>query len=111
MENCIFCKIIGGVIPSERLYEDDKMIIIKDIAPKAETHLLMIPKKHYSDITGLDVTTASELGECLLKLQEISRKLGFSDGFRLIINKGEKAGQTVFHLHIHILAGDNLTGF
>ncbi|MDR1939723.1 MAG: HIT domain-containing protein [Clostridiales bacterium] len=110
-KNCVFCKIIDGLIPSERLYEDDKMIIIRDIQPKAKIHLLMIPKEHYKDITSLDQRTAEDLGLCLLKLKELSPVLGIDGGFRLIINRGERAGQTVFHLHIHILAGGGLIGF
>ncbi|MDR1905856.1 MAG: HIT domain-containing protein [Clostridiales bacterium] len=110
-DNCVFCKIINGEIPGKKLYEDDKMIIIRDLYPRAKIHLLMIPKEHYADIVSLDENTAKTLGECLLKLKDLQELLGISDGFRLIINRGELVGQSVFHLHIHILAGEILGGF
>lgn len=109
MENCIFCKIIAGEIPSERVYEDEKMIIIKDIHPQAPVHLLMIPKTHYKDVTELDEQTAETLGECFLTLGRHIDEFGLKDGFRLIVNKGEAAGQTVWHLHVHILGGTKMS--
>ncbi|MDR2047682.1 MAG: histidine triad nucleotide-binding protein [Clostridiales bacterium] len=110
-KDCVFCKIINGEIPAKRLYEDEKMIIIRDINPKAETHLLLIPKEHYADVASLNERTAADLGQCLLKLRELQDVLGIGGGFRLIVNKGVRAGQTVFHLHIHILAGRRIPGF
>lgn len=109
MENCIFCKIIAGDIPSERVYEDEKMIVIKDIHPQAPVHLLMIPKTHYKDVTELDDQTAVTLGECFLTLGRHIDEFGLQDGFRLIVNKGEAAGQTVGHLHVHILGGTKMS--
>lgn len=105
MGDCIFCKIIAGEIPARRLYEDRDMIIIRDINPRAKIHLLLIPKEHYSDVASLSAESAAVLGRCLLKLGELQKELGIEDGFRLVVNKGAKAGQSVFHLHIHILAG------
>ena len=105
MDNCIFCKIISGIIPSERLYEDKRMIIVRDIDPKAKLHYLAIPKKHYTLLSEMDAQDIGNLGHIFLKISEQAVKLGLEKGYRLIINQGENAGQTVFHLHIHILGG------
>ncbi len=106
MNDCIFCKIISGEIPSERIYEDDDMIVIKDINQQAPVHLLMIPKEHYADVTCLDGNRAAALGRCLAKVKDIAGAIPqLKDGFRLINNKGESAGQTVSHMHVHILGG------
>ncbi|MDR3292681.1 MAG: histidine triad nucleotide-binding protein [Clostridiales bacterium] len=109
--NCIFCKIAAGEIPSQKLYEDDKFFVIRDINPKKKIHLLLIPKEHYADITSLTESTASDLGTILKTLKEIAPILGIEDGFRLVVNRGALAGQTVFHLHIHVLGGEEMTDF
>lgn len=106
--DCIFCKIIAGEIPSERLYEDDNMIIIKDIDPKAEKHYLCIPKKHFKLLSEMDKEAEKQLSACFKKIAELSGKLGLGGGYRLIINQGDDAGQSVFHLHIHVLGGQKL---
>ena len=108
MEDCIFCKIVKGEIPSEKLYEDDLMIIIKDIDPKAELHYLAIPKKHYKLFSDMTEDDAAELGKCIKKIGELSDKLGLSNGFRFIVNQGPDAEQSVFHLHMHLLGGQKL---
>lgn len=109
MDDCIFCKIIKGDIPSEKVYEDDDMIIINDINPQAPVHMLLIPKTHYADVTQLDSKSAACLGACLNKLKDIVKDIPeLSDGFRLINNKGAAAGQSVSHMHIHILGGVEL---
>lgn len=108
MENCIFCKILGGDIPSECVYEDDDCIIINDIAPKAKLHYLMIPKEHYPLLDDLDEKRAATLARMLLKLKELRPILNLEEGYRLVVNQGEYAGQTVPHLHIHILGGEPL---
>jgi len=105
MENCIFCKIIKNEIKSDKLYEDDFMIIIKDINPIAPIHLLLVPKKHYSKLYEQTADDVEVLGKCLNKLSLIKNELNLSDGYRLIINQGKNAQQTVEHLHIHILGG------
>lgn len=107
--NCIFCKIIKGEIPSTKLYEDDDMIIIKDINPQADIHLLLIPKEHYANIMEMTDEQAQTLGKCLKKFSTLADGLGFKDGFRLISNKGKHACQSVEHLHIHILGGNQLS--
>ena len=108
MENCLFCKIVKGDIPSAKVYEDDNMIIIKDIAPQAPIHLLLIPKEHYANIIEMTDCQAQTLAKCLKKLSNLTDELGLQDGFRLVSNKGANGCQSVEHLHIHILGGDKL---
>ena len=111
MENCIFCKIIAGVIPSQKLYEDDKMIVIKDIEPKAKLHYLCIPKTHFALLSEMDAQRADIVKHCFQVIPTLEEKLGLQDGYRVIINQGENGGQTVHHLHIHLLGGEKLGDF
>lgn len=108
MENCIFCKIIKGDIPSTKLYEDQNMIIIKDIAPQAPVHYLMIPKVHFKTVDEMSTEQGELLGKCFYTLGTLKEKLGLSAGYRLIMNQGADACQTVPHLHVHILAGKKM---
>lgn len=108
MNDCIFCKIIKGEIPSTKLYEDDKMIVIKDIDPKAKLHYLAIPKEHYSYLSDMDSKKSATLGEMFRTISDTVPTLGLQDGYRVVINQGENAGQTVFHFHIHLLGGQEL---
>lgn len=108
MKDCIFCSIIEGNIPSERYYEDEDMIVIKDIEPKARLHYLCIPKIHYPLLSDLDDEKAETLKRIMQKLPALTEKLGLSGGYRIIINQGDDAGQTVRHLHIHLLGGEKL---
>ena len=109
MDNCIFCKIVKGDIPSAKVYEDEDMIIIKDLNPQALVHLLLIPKEHYANIVEMSDTQAQTLAKCLKKLSTLTDKLGLQNGFRLVSNKGEDGCQSVGHLHIHILGGRKLS--
>ena len=109
MENCIFCKIIKGDIPSTKLYEDEDMIIIKDINPQAAVHLLLIPKEHYANVCEMSDLQALILAKCLKKLATLTDTLGLKDGFRIVSNKGANACQSVEHLHIHVLGGSKLS--
>lgn len=109
MDNCIFCKIVKGDIPSTKVYEDDDMIIIKDLNPQAPVHLLLIPKEHYANIVEMSDAQAQTLAKCLKKLSTLTDKLGLQNGFRLVSNKGEDGCQSVGHLHIHILGGRKLS--
>lgn len=109
MENCIFCKIIKGEIPSKKIYEDDEMIIICDIAPQKPIHYLMIPKTHFPTVDEMSKAQAEILGRCFYKLGKMKDDLGLSNGYRLIMNQGEDACQTVPHLHVHILAGEKMS--
>ncbi len=108
MSDCIFCKIRDGAIPSEKVYEDDKMFIIKDIDPKAKRHYLMIPKRHFKLLSEMTPADAEDLSYSLKKLPELSSLLGLEGGYRLVINQGDDAGQTVFHLHVHVMCGQPL---
>ncbi len=109
MKDCIFCKIIRGEIPSTKLYEDEDMIIIKDISPQAKIHLLLIPKEHYANIIKMSDEQAATLAKCLKTLSSLTEQLGLSQGFRLVSNKGDHGCQSVEHLHIHILGGEQLS--
>lgn len=109
MDNCIFCKIVKGDIPSAKGYEDEDMIIIKDLNPQAPVHLLLIPKEHYANIVEMSDAQAQTLAKCLKKLSTLTDKLGLQNGFRLVSNKGEDGCQSVGHLHIHILGGRKLS--
>ncbi len=107
--NCIFCKIINGEIPSTKVYEDEMMIIINDIAPQATKHYLAIPKQHFANIVEMNDEQAAIVGKMLKKIGELADRLGLKDGFRIVSNKGENGCQSVGHLHIHILGGEKLS--
>jgi histidine triad (HIT) family protein len=108
MEDCVFCSILSGKIPSKKLYEDDVIAVIEDIHPAAAKHFLIITKAHYSYLSDMNAFDAQSLGIVLRRIPEIVKKLGITNGYRLIINQGEDAGQTVKHIHIHILGGEKL---
>ena len=107
--NCIFCKIIAGDIPSSKVYEDEDMLVFKDIHPSAPVHLLMVPKRHIPSMAQVTAEDAPLLGRMLVKAPELARVNGCNPypdgGFRLMVNTGEEGGQEVHHLHIHILGG------
>ncbi len=105
---CIFCKIIAGEIPSERVYEDDDMIIIRDINPQAKIHYLMIPKQHFANISEMTDEQSLIVARMLKTLGGMADKLGLEGGFRIVSNKGADACQSVEHLHIHVLGGEKL---
>ena len=111
MENCIFCKIVAGEIPSPRLYEDEKMIVIRDIEPKAKLHYLCIPKQHFAYLSEMDGEKAEVLKHCFQTIASLEKDLGLEEGYRVVINQGENGGQTVHHLHIHLLGGEKLSDF
>lgn len=106
--NCIFCKIIAGEIPSAKLYEDDEIVVIKDIEPKAKVHCLCIPKEHFALLEEMDESRALIVKRALEKIPKLKKQLGVEQGFRLVVNQGADAGQSVPHLHIHILGGETL---
>ena len=103
--------IVCGEIPSQKLYEDDDLIVIRDIEPKAKLHYLCIPKEHFALLSEMDEGRAELLKRCFQKISDLQKQLGLEDGYRIIVNQGENGGQTVLHLHIHILGGEPLTGF
>ena len=104
-EDSIFTKIINGEIPADILYEDEDCICIKDIAPKAPTHVLLVPRKPIPRLADATADDRALLGQLMLRVGDIAKKLGVDEAFRVVVNNGAGAGQTVFHLHLHILAG------
>ena len=104
-EETIFTKIINGAIPADKVYEDEDCICIRDIAPQAPTHLLIIPRKPIPRLVDASEADKALLGHLMLKVGDIAREAGVAEAFRVIVNNGANAGQTVFHLHIHLLAG------
>ena len=111
MENCVFCKIRKGEIPSTKLYEDEDFMIIKDINPQAKVHLIAIPTSHVSEIAMMTEEGTALLGKIMGKISHMQEELGITNGYRLVINQGEDGGQTVNHVHIHILGGEKLKDF
>ncbi len=109
MSDTIFGKITRGEIPTEFLYEDDQCVVIRDINPQAPTHVLIIPRKPIPRLVDAAPEDQVLLGHLLVVAGNVAEKLGVGDAFRLIINNGEGGGQTVFHLHLHILAGRDMT--
>lgn len=109
MTDTIFSKIISGEIPAEIIYEDRQCLAFKDINPQAPLHILVIPKKTISKVTDATESDEKLLGHLVLIATKIAKDEGCSDAFRLVINNGEKAGQSVFHLHVHLLAGRNFS--
>jgi len=111
MSDCLFCKILAGEIPSDKIYEDDKMFVFKDINPKADVHLLVIPRLHISSLNEVTDEHDEIMMHMLKQLPKLAKEQGLNDGFRTIINTGKGGGQVVFHLHMHLLGGNNLPGF
>ncbi|MFH1284616.1 MAG: histidine triad nucleotide-binding protein [Candidatus Peregrinibacteria bacterium] len=103
MTDCIFCKITGREIPAEFLYEDDKCVIFRDLHPKAQTHLLIVPLKHIPSIAEMDEGDEKIVGHLVLCAKNIAEKLGLG-GYKLQINVGKDGGQEVFHLHLHLMS-------
>lgn len=111
MQDCIFCKIIEKQVPAEVIEENDDVLVIKDIAPKAPIHYLIIPKRHVKDVASLDEQASHYAGKILHMAKQLSEKLNGSRSFRLIMNNGADAGQSVFHLHCHFISGKHLSDF
>ena len=103
MSDCLFCKIIAGDIPSQKVYEDTDMLAFKDIRPSAPVHILLIPKKHIASLQDLSHDDAALMGKLMLAVPKIAADNGLSGGFKTQINTGTGGGQEVFHLHIHIM--------
>ena len=109
MTDTIFSKIIKREIPADIVYEDDDCLAFRDISPQAPVHILVIPKEPVVKVADASESHKQLLGHLLLVASDIAKKEGYGDAFRLVINNGEKAGQSVFHLHVHILAGRNFS--
>jgi histidine triad (HIT) family protein len=108
-QECIFCKIINGDIPATLLFEDDDVIAFNDISPQAPTHILVIPKKHIKGPAALSDEDQPLMGKIVKVATNLAEELGLEDGFRLVMNNGELAGQTVFHIHLHLMGGRSMT--
>ena len=108
MNNRLFCKIIAGDIPSTKVYEDELVLAFRDIAPQAPTHILVVPKAHIADCNGINADNASVIAHIFSVIPGIAKEEGLVNGYRVVSNCGEDAGQTVQHLHFHILGGKQL---
>ena len=107
--DCLFCKIIAGDIPSDKVYEDEHVYAFRDINPVAPLHVLIIPKNHIAMINDLQPTDAETIGKLFVTAKSIAKDEGYAEeGYRTVMNCGEAAGQTVFHVHLHLLAGRDL---
>ena len=108
MSDCLFCKIIAGEIPSSKVYEDEDVLAFRDINPQAPVHILVIPKTHIPSVAAVDASNSAQAAKCLEAVAKIAAAEKLENGFRVISNCGADAGQTVPHLHFHILAGKDM---
>lgn len=108
MADCLFCKIAAGEIPSKKVYEDEQVYAFYDIDPQAPTHFLVIPKAHISSAAAVDKTNSAVVGRCFEVIAHLAKELHL-ESFRVVSNIGEQAGQSVFHLHFHVLSGRDMT--
>ena len=108
MSDCLFCKIVGGVIPSTKVYEDETVFAFRDIAPQAPTHILVIPKSHIPSVDGITAENSAVVAHIFEVIPQIAKAEGLENGYRVVSNCGADAGQTVHHLHFHILGGKTL---
>jgi histidine triad (HIT) family protein len=104
-EDCLFCKIAAKKIPSKMVYEDDDVFAFEDIGPQAPTHILIIPRKHFASLNEATHEDQAVIGKMHLVAADLARKLKLHEGYRTVLNTGRGAGQTVFHLHLHLLGG------
>ena len=107
-DDCIFCKIVRGEIPSKKVYEDDELFAFHDIHPVAPVHFMLVPKLHIASLLEADASHAALLGRMLVLAPKLAQEQGLHNGFRTVINSGKGGGQEVFHLHIHIIGGGNI---
>jgi histidine triad (HIT) family protein len=108
MSDCLFCRIVSGDIPAKKVYEDEHVLAFEDIQPRAPTHVLIIPKKHIRGLKEAEAADAELVGRLHLAAAEIARQRGIEDGYRTVLNVGPKSGQSVFHMHVHLLGGRDL---
>jgi len=109
MNDCIFCRIVKGEIPSKKVYEDEHTYAFEDLDPKAPTHVLVVPKKHIRGLKEAEVADAEVVGLCHLAAAKIAKGRGIEDGYRTVLNVGPGSGQSVFHMHVHLLGGRKLS--
>ena len=106
--DCLFCRIVAGEIPSERVYEDDEVIAFRDIHPQAPTHVLLVPRRHVADVDTLEDDDAGLLRALFAAVRRVAEQERLAKGYRVVTNVGAEAGQSVFHLHLHLLGGRRL---
>lgn len=109
MLNCLFCRIIRGEVPCKTVYEDEHLFAFEDIHPQGPTHVLVVPKKHIGGLKEATGEDATLIGLCNLAAARIARDRGIEDGYRTVVNVGPRAGQSVFHLHVHLIGGRTLS--
>lgn len=110
MSDCIFCKIVAGEIPADKVYEDDRVIGFRDLNPQAPTHVLLIPRKHIASLNELQAEDEALLGHLFSAAAKVAEQEGFAEsGYRTVINCNDDGGQTVFHIHLHLLGGRRMT--
>ncbi len=108
MTDCVFCKILNKELPSEIVYEDDDVLAFRDLKPAAPVHVLIIPKRHVASLADLTEEDEKIMGHAMLVASKLARNLGIGEGFRVVMNCGKDAGQSVFHIHVHLLGGRSL---
>ena len=108
MPDCLFCRIIRGEVPSKKVYEDDRIFAFEDLNPQGPTHVLVIPKKHIAGLKEATTEEAEIVGLCHLAAARIARDRSIEDGYRTVLNVGPRSGQSVFHLHVHLIGGRTL---
>jgi histidine triad (HIT) family protein len=108
-DRCLFCRIIAGEIPARKVYEDAEVFAFEDINPQAPTHVLIVPKRHIGSLDDLTEGDHEIVGTVIHRASELARQWHLNEGYRLVVNCGEAAGQTVFHVHVHMLGGRNFT--
>lgn len=106
MENCVFCKIVKGELPSRKVYEDEDVLAFHDLHPLAPVHFMLIPKEHVASLAQVNDSHQKVLGKIMVLAPKLAREQGLTEGFRIIVNSGAIAGQEVFHLHIHVAGGN-----
>ncbi len=109
MSDCLFCKIAAGEIPSEKVYENERILAFKDINPQAPVHILVIPKAHFDSLDALTEDTADIVSEIMLVIKQLAEEYSLGGGYRVITNIGDNGGQTVHHLHFHLIGGIKLS--
>ena len=108
-DDCIFCKIVAGEIPAKKVYEDNEILAFRDLNPQAPVHVLVIPRKHIASLNEAEAGDQEILGRLLVTLPKLAAELGVGSGYRVVNNCGASAGQSVFHIHFHLLGGRSLT--
>ena len=111
MSDCLFCKIAAGEIPADIVFEDDQVVVFRDIYPKADVHLLLIPREHIASLNELEPSHDALIAHMTRLLPKLAKAQGLDTGYRTIVNTGPGGGQEIFHLHFHLLGGGRLPGF